>query len=474
MSTELVNAISTLAGVVIFTRLVRPDVYGAYALTIAAASIALTLSGEWLQTATLRLLAGQHRVSHRRVYLRALLQLTLASVGVLTVAAAVGFYAPRTTLGRELVVAGWLYAALNILFQGTTICFQATFEPTRFAIYRSIFSVLRILLAAMLAVLVAPSPVWLVGGSVMALLLVLPPAAFQLLRERGSEIPPERIALARRRVVTFGVPLIGWYAASQTLNLSDRFFLQGFLGSTEVGMYSVTYSLVVGATTTLLQPILAAVYPAMVGAWNREGPAAAGRELATALRIYLLLAPLLLCGLLLFGNDVLGLLAPAAYRTPRALIGILAAALLCWNAGLFLQKGLELGLRSRDLVKALSIAAGVNVVANFFFITRFGLIGAACATLAGYAVYAGQVWPRSRAALPFTFPFRTAAAGVIAGGVFTGLEMLLARVPGLQTPALRLVVVAPLAFLGYAGAVYGLGELRLRARAQPAIASRRP
>jgi O-antigen/teichoic acid export membrane protein len=461
-STELVNAVSTLAGVLIFTRLVRPEVYGAYAVTIAAASVAMALSGEWLQTATLRLVAGQRRISHRRIYVRALLQLTLASTAVLTVAAAVAFGVAHTSLGRELVVAGWLYAALNILFLGATIYLQATFQSARFALYRSVYSVLRVVLAAALALIIAPSPLWLVGGSIVALLVVLPHAAVRVFREDGPPEIPERIAAARTHVLRFGAPLIGWYAASQILNLSDRFFLQGFLGSAEVGMYSVTYSLVVGATTTLLQPILASTYPAMVRAWQHHGPMAAGRELTSAVRSYLLVSPLVFCGLTLFGNDVLSLLAPSGYQTPRALLAILAAALLCWNAGLYLQKGLELSLRSSALVTSLSIAAAVNVTANLFLIGRFGLIGAAVSTLLGYVVYTAQVWYRSLTALPFEFPFRTAAVVLTAGLVFTGLGLFLNGLPALKTPVERLLLAAPVATLGYAGVLYALGEARLR------------
>jgi len=462
-SNELINALATLAGVVVLTRLVTPEVYGAYAVTIAAASVAMALCGEWLQLSTLRLVAAQRRESHRQTYVRGLLHLTLASTGALLAAAAAGLVLAGTPLVRALVVMGWLYATLNVLFLGTTIYFQATLQPARFARYRSAYSVLRVLFAALLAVLLAPSPVWLVAGSVLGLVVLLPPAILTVLRAQARAPTARRVAAARARVVRFGAPLIGWFAASQVLNLADRFFLQGLLGSAEVGMYTVTYALVVGATTTLLQPILAAVYPPMVSAWQQDGPAAAGHQLTGALRLFVLLAPLLLAGLTLYGDDVLAVLVPSAYQTPRLLVVVLAGALLCWNAGLYLQKGLELSLKSTSLVKTLAAAAAANVVANLILIDRIGLLGAALATLIGYGIYAASIFRQSRAALPFALPARATAVAFVAAGAFVLVAVFLERGPAFHTGWERILLAAPIATLAYLGVLYVAGELRLAA-----------
>ena len=460
-STELINALATLAGIIVLTRLVTPEAYGAYAVTIAAASVAMAVCGEWLQLSTLRLVAAERRESHRQTYVRGLLQLTLASTGALLTGAVVWIVLADTALVRALVFMGWVYATLNVLFLGTTIYFQATLQPARFARYRSAYSVLRVLFAAVLAVLVAPSPVCLVAGSVLGLVVLLPPATLAVLRALADAPTAHRVAAARARVLRFGAPLIGWFAASQILNLADRFFLQGLRGSAEVGIYTVSYALVVGTTTTLLQPILAAVYPPMVRAWQQDGAAAAGRQLTAALRLFVLLAPLLLAGLTLYGDDVITVLVPSAYQTPRLLVAVLAGALLCWNAGLYLQTGLDLSLKSTSLVKTLAAAAAANVVANLILIGRFGLLGAAFATLVGYGIYAVTIFRQSRAALPFVIPTRAASVAAVAAGTFVLVTLFLDRGPTFRAGWQQILLAAPIATLAYAGVLYAAGELRL-------------
>src|SRR5438045_3320287 len=91
-STEVVNALATVAGVAVFTRLVDPAGYGEYALAIAASGIVMAIVGEWLQASALRLVPGL-RESPRSAAIVAARSLAFAAALTICVVTAVGILA---------------------------------------------------------------------------------------------------------------------------------------------------------------------------------------------------------------------------------------------------------------------------------------------------------------------------------------------------------------------------------------------
>ena len=143
------------------------------------------------------------------------------------------------------------------------------------------------------------------------------------------------------------------------------------------------------------------------------------------------------------------------------MIGVLGIAIAAWNAGLYVQKAMELELRSPALVRALALAAIVDVVLNIALIPRFGMLGAAIATVSGYSVYLALVIHRARTILRLTIRARTVVTVVIASGVFAGVVALVDLHFGAAPSIPRVLVGAPLAAVAYGAVVLGRRELAI-------------
>jgi O-antigen/teichoic acid export membrane protein len=455
-TTEAINALATIAGVAAFTRLVPPAVYGEYAVILAASGVAMAIAGEWLQATALRF-AGPQPTRPQAV--RALLDLLLISLTVLTVVGLAGLWFLRADSRAAAFLAGAVFVALNLAFLTLTSLFQANLESGRFAAFRAAFAVLRILLAITLVWFWQRSAVALVSGQALALAVLLPFVCYPILRGLGrAKADPRR--QRRLAMLAFGGPLIGWYAASQLLNLSDRLFLQAWRGSEEVGLYAVSYALVMGAVATVLQPILSAAYPLMVRSWHHGGATAAQSQFDLVIRLFLLLAPGLWGLLWFFGNDFLAILAPSSYQTPRALLGCIGAGILCWYGGLYVQKALELELRSGSLLRILWFAAIVNLAANLLLIPRFGYIGAGVATLLGYGSYLLMTLQSARGSMRLAPPPRLLASVGAAFGILAGAGALVGAAFDPTSHLTRLLIGAPFVVALYAAVIIGRGEHR--------------
>ena len=457
---EAIGMLATVGGVAAFTRIVPPAIYGQFALVLAASGVAMAVTGEWLQVTALRFTSPG---VERSTAVRALLDLLGYSLSLFVVLAAGTAFLFHERANSGLIVLGALFAALSLSFLTVTSLFQANLEARQFAGYRAAYSVLRILLATALALTWERSAAALVGGQALALAVLLPFAIRHVARGLRPQESHGRVQ-QRGMMLRFGLPLVGWYAASQLLNLSDRFFLQHWRGNTEVGLYAVTYALVMGVVAGTLQPILSAVYPHMVRAWRHGGAQGTQDHFATAVRMFLLLAPGLLGLLWFFGNDLLGILAPESYQTPRLLIGIVAAGVLCWYGGLYIQKALELDLRSRSLLRTLWTAALLNFVANLVLIPLLGMLGASAATLFGYGAYLLLTLRAAGRSMRVPIPPRLLTSALLAFGALAAAGLLADASLATASNWLHLLAGGPFVTATYVLVLVARGEHRLAAK----------
>ncbi len=61
---------------------------------------------------------------------------------------------------------------------------------------------------------------------------------------------------------------MGWTSECRVLDLSDRFIIELFRGSEEVGIYSANYTLVNMGILFVATPLLSAAVPLIVDAWE--------------------------------------------------------------------------------------------------------------------------------------------------------------------------------------------------------------
>lgn len=456
ISAEVVNAAASLFGVVAFTHVVSRAEYGAYSVAMAASGVISAICGEWLQASILRFGPEARGVAGRDAIRRVLLHHVLGASACALAGAAVWAIAAPTTEWRWLAVLSGVLATLTLMFLALTALLQAAHRSRAFAWLRSAYSSARVILALAAGLLLERSARGLMAGTAFALLVLVPLA---LHRTRGAlagddAAPADDAALARR-FRRFGLPLVTYYAASQTLNLADRFLLQYATGSENVAIYSVAYALAMGIAVLLLQPLLSASYPRVVARWGAGDARAALGELEATLTLGAMAAPLVMLGVAAFGGPLIALITPKGYEVSWLLLLMLAVALVCWQLTLTIQKVLELRLRSNILLGRLWIAAIVNVAANVALVGRFGIYGAAFATLLAYGLYAALIWLACPAALRPRIPARVGAHIGLACVPFALVALLAARLG----PLPRLLLGAPLAVGAYILVLRRFGHL---------------
>ena len=184
--------------------------------------------------------------------------------------------------------------------------------------------------------------------------------------------------------------VLGFSAAFHLINYNFDSVILGFmLGATTVGWYSAAYKPV---TVALALPMtfFVGLYPALTRSYaeDRDG---FRMVVLQSLRLTSSLAVPLGVGGAILARPIIGLLFGPAYEPSIPVLRILV-----WSAVLVILRGpFHLGLRAANRsgveLRCAMICAGVNVALNIALIPRYGMTGAAAATLTAELIWIGLV-----------------------------------------------------------------------------------
>lgn len=242
-----------------------------------------------------------------------------------------------------------------------------------------------------------------------------------------------------RETLAFGLPRVPHAGAQQVMAVGDRFILNMFAKVDDVGVYQIAVSF--GLTEKLFLSAFESAWAPFYYATVREPDAR--RVFRTVTTYGFAVLVLLTAGLSATGRDLVEAMTHGRIMAPSDPRWADVATVITWTAiGVLLQGvylltsiGLNLTKRTQYYPIATSIAAATNVGLNFLLIPRFGMVGAAWANGACYAVQAVLGYAFSQRFYKVSYEWgrltRIAAAG------------LLATLAARAVPSLQLAAVDP-------------------------------
>lgn len=464
----LLPAAAALASTVIFTRVFDAEGFGRYSLTLSVVMLLTTVAAQWLQQGTGRYLPGAHAAGEGR-RLKEAIGAILLGVGVvlgLVALVAIELIGWRLPLEwRGILFPAAALAIGTVMLDSLLVVLQSEMEARRYSGFRAADVSLRLAMGLALVYLVSRTPASLLWGNALGPLLLLP------FLWRAARMPPLKAVLARvgslhsdlRRIAGYGVPLVGWFVASYALNVSDRYVIQFFRGAGEVGIYAANYSLAAGAGGLMTAPVLLAMHPLLMKAWDAGQRDAAQRWLGVVVEMFIVAGILAVGALTLFSADVARLLLGPEFREGHAVLPIAMAGVVAWQLGLYMQKPLEFEGRVRTVLAVGVIAATINVGINLALVPIFGYMAAAYATLVSYTAYAVLTAASGRGILRWTMRWRelgtTAALTFVGLGLAWGARaLLIPRVGAAAGLTAAVVIVIPTVALAATRTIRPLDE----------------
>jgi O-antigen/teichoic acid export membrane protein len=222
-----------------------------------------------------------------------------------------------------------------------------------------------------------------------------------------------------RAVNRFGLPLVPSALAMWVTNFGDRFMLARLSTFGQVGEYSLAVR--IGSVMVLLFTAFQAAWPAF--AYSIEDEEAAKRAYAYVLTYLMLLASWAAVALSLFAPWIVRLLAPnnSSFWPAQSAVPALSFSSVCFAGFIVVTIGVGRTRQTQFNWIAATAAAALNVGLNFWLIPAYGMLGAAYATLAAYALLmAVRTW-NAQHVYPVPYQWRRVTVLLVAAGALTGV-----------------------------------------------------
>ncbi|NPV03144.1 MAG: lipopolysaccharide biosynthesis protein [Syntrophaceae bacterium] len=208
------------------------------------------------------------------------------------------------------------------------------------------------------------------------------------------------------RLLRFGLPFIPSGLCLFVLNSADRLFLQKFVDSSSVGIYTLGYKLGTIAGIFVLGPYLRVWGPFMFQVDRRQDR----RKAIGKYFLYFLIAYCTAAlAVSLFTAELIRLISAPGYWEARHIVPYVLFAYLCWSAAAFFDSGFYITEKTYYKPFIMGTAAALICGLYWYLIPSHGVMGGAYAAAAGFLFFSILTYFVSQRTYPVEYPYGKAA-----------------------------------------------------------------
>ncbi len=257
-------------------------------------------------------------------------------------------------------------------------------------------------------------------------------------------------------LLRYSLPLMPTGVGVWALNFADRVQVQRLAGPVELGEYAAAAKVAAGMTL-FLGAFQLAWTPFAHGVRGEEGDEVAKRTYADVFTFWAIVMGWALAALTLLSAPYMALTFPESTHDAIPVVPLLAAGVALYGAYLVVMIGVTMAKGTRLTPLIAGAAGALNIGLNFWFIPRFGIVGAGITTVIGFGTLAALQWMHARRLYPVPYEWgRVARVAAFTAGMIT-LSLWVLPVTGATGIAVRVGLAA-----AYPFGLFALGALSLR------------
>ncbi len=247
----------------------------------------------------------------------------------------------------------------------------------------------------------------LITSIAMALVLNVP----QLVKS-GLKYSPGIV----REMLKFGLPMIPSQIGTLIVNLSDRFFIKGYCSIAEAGIYSLGYRFGILPGTFISEPFNQVWQPRRLEVYTQEN---AEQVFGRIFTYFLMFISFVALGVAVLTRDFIMIIADEAFWSAYRIVPVIVLANVIFTFHYHFNMGIIIEKKTKYLAYINVSNAVLVLVLNFLLIPRYGMYGAAYATLIAYIYKAVSTYFFSNRFFQIHFEFiRMAKIFLAAAGIY--------------------------------------------------------
>lgn len=191
-----------------------------------------------------------------------------------------------------------------------------------------------------------------------------------------------------KHLFEYGWPLALWFTISSLLNISDRYIIDYYLSNTDLGTYSAIYDLLYKGFSLFYAPILLAGFPIMTKKYNAGDKKGTIQFLKKLIVLeFLIFLVIILVAYFLRGFFIERIVGITVSKQSVELVMPIVIGAFIWQLAMLVHKPLEFEFKTKVMLVFCIVALVVNIVLNFMFIPKYGIVFASYSTVLSALVY---------------------------------------------------------------------------------------
>jgi len=188
-----------------------------------------------------------------------------------------------------------------------------------------------------------------------------------------------------KKIISFGMPLMPGMIGLYIMHFSDRFFLQKYCTLSEVGIYSLGYKFGMILSILISAPVFRI--------WDTQrfeiAKADNGRQIIGQIFTYFS-AVLIFASLVIsvFIDEIIFLMAAREFHGATTVTPLIVLSYILFGMGNFFTLGIMITNKTKYIAYIQVTSAALNLLMNMIFISYYGVIGAAVATVLSFLCFA--------------------------------------------------------------------------------------
>ena len=385
---KIIPGLTGLLSVILFFRWIGAEEYGKYSIIFSFTNLLAAFSFGWINQSILRygstFKSRLHIIHH--IYKGFILGILILTVIIII---ANIFYFPI-----EYSMMPMILLAISIgIFNIAKAIFQSEQLPSKVIFITTVQSILMLLISILLILFYNKNSISLIIGISLAYLLPILIYLY-LLNKKSLKNNKKSFKMNNKALglfFSYGAPLSLWLAISLSLNFLDRFFIDYYFGSSLMGSYAGFSELIIRIFSIFVFPITLAVHPMLMNQWNKnKNLTKSFRFILQASIIQILICTFMLIILFFLKDYIFSLIQLMIPQLDKSLKEIMIPIFLggfLWQLALILHKPLEIEERTLVMVGCILFSVIINIVGNFIFLPKFGIIATAYAMIFSASSY---------------------------------------------------------------------------------------
>jgi len=374
----------------ILTTIFTFEEYGYYQITLSTFGLIHVFSIIWLSSSVVRFYLNHKNSRQEGVFFSTLFFSAISGAILIAVFCWVinysVFQSKISPVLFSLINLAIVASVFDSFFEIFVVVFRAGLEPKKYSLFWILFSIGKPILGICLILWFGLRVEGVFWAFLIVPLLLDMIIFFQLNLHKHIKLSAVSRSLFKQ-FFRYGLPICFSFLAFWVLSLSDRYLVEYFRGSTEVGLYSVGYTISEKTLHFIYTILMLAAFPIIVDTWEKHGDESAQKLITELSRYFFLLSTPILIILVTIPKQVFLIFSSEKFIEGARVLPFIAIGIFILGLSQYILKGFELHKKT-NYIAFFALAAGFsNIIANIILIPKYGFFGAGISACVAYFVY---------------------------------------------------------------------------------------